>query len=947
MTDNNYSNNRNKTKSGAGRSYNSTGSRKNNNTVKSGGGYPSKNSTSGEKSALRVEITILVAITVSVLLFLSNFGLCGIIGSLCSALMFGLFGLPAYILPVLLAITVIFMVANTDEGGANIRAFSIVTLFVNSTVLTHIILLASKELKFTELYSYCYENHTGGGFVGGVIAGALSALFGKVGATVIIVILMLIMVIILSGKSLIGSIKEYRDENKDFRQQSMEHNREIRQQNREIRQREKIDRQRQIIEENERRREALRRGEKPRKIHQGIDFEETNLLGNRGDSKNPSDKVGDIREIKHQDITFEGLEPSYSGHVEIDDTGSDQYSYYEETDKKTKVRPSDRTFEKHGNEERFSTKDGFGTKDDLGTKDEENNDYEFTPKERFEVSEEAKAVMRRNPYDLSGRRPAKEETASANDRANTEKSYTGRTNNAEYAEKVYTEKVNTEKDNSQASFSVAKPKRKMVYRKPNLNLLNSNSGAGRGDSVKLAKEELMETADKLQKILEQFNVSAKVTNVSKGPSVTRYELQPEYGTRLNKITSLSDEIKLGLAAQDIRIEAPIPGKAAVGIEVPNKKRESVFLRELIESRELKANPSKLAFAAGKDISGKIIIADIAKMPHMIVAGTTGSGKSVFTNSIIMSILFRATPDEVKFIMVDPKLVELAMYNGIPHLLSPVVTDPKKAAAALNWAVAEMENRYKKFLAAGTKDLAGYNNKVETGEYTGEDVAKMPQIVIFIDELADLMMVAAKDVEVAICRLAQKARAAGIHLIIATQRPSVDVVTGLIKSNIPSRVALLVSSAIDSRTILDSAGAEKLLGNGDLLFYPAGYPKPVRLQGAYVDEKEIVATIDYIKSNCGEVEYSNELESKMSNNETSSADEEDDGRDSYFIEAGKLVIEKQKGSTSMLQRYFRIGFNRAARIMEQLYDAGVVGQEETNKPRQVLMTMDEFEENFAK
>ena len=419
------------------------------------------------------------------------------------------------------------------------------------------------------------------------------------------------------------------------------------------------------------------------------------------------------------------------------------------------------------------------------------------------------------------------------------------------------------------------------------------------------------------------------------------------GTKVSKITALTDDIKLNLAAADIRIEAPIPGKAAVGIEVPNDTREPVFLRDLIESDELKNHPSKLAFAAGMDIAGNVIVADIAKMPHMLIAGTTGSGKSVFTNSIIMSILYRADPMEVKLIIVDPKVVEFGVYNGIPHLLTPVVTDPRKAAGALAWAVNEMSDRYKKFAEYNVRDLKGYNAKISGMEPAeGEPpLQKLPQILIIIDELADLMMVAAKEVESSICRLAQLARAAGIHLVIATQRPSVDVVTGLIKANIPSRVALLVSSGIDSRTIIDINGAEKLLGNGDMLFYPSGYVKPVRVQGAFVSDEEVQSVVEFITSHTEKVEYNEEITSQPVVSDEHAGGDSDDANqyDEYFAEAARFVIEKGKGSTSMLQRMYRIGFNRAARIMEQLAEAGVVGEEEGTKPRKILMTLEEFED----
>ena len=406
---------------------------------------------------------------------------------------------------------------------------------------------------------------------------------------------------------------------------------------------------------------------------------------------------------------------------------------------------------------------------------------------------------------------------------------------------------------------------------------------------------------------------------------------------------------MNLAATDIRIEAPIPGKAAVGIEVPNKENSTVMLRDLLESRDFKEFPSNLAFAVGKDIGGKVVVADIAKMPHMLIAGATGSGKSVCINTLIMSILYKAHPDDVKLIMVDPKVVELSVYNGIPHLLIPVVTDPKKASAALQWGVAEMTDRYQKFADFNVRDLKGYNKKVEAMKEKGdpEAPAKMPHIVIIVDELADLMMVAPGEVEESICRLAQLARAAGIHLIIATQRPSVDVITGLIKANMPSRVAFSVSSGVDSRTILDMNGAEKLLGKGDMLFYPQGYSKPARVQGAFVSDKEVSDVVEFLKNQTLGNIYDADIQEKMASigNGSGGGGGASEGaeRDQYFIDAAKFIIEKDKASIGMLQRVFKIGFNRAARIMDQLCEAGVVGEEEGTKPRKVLMSMEQFEQ----
>ena len=486
------------------------------------------------------------------------------------------------------------------------------------------------------------------------------------------------------------------------------------------------------------------------------------------------------------------------------------------------------------------------------------------------------------------------------------------------------------------------------YRIPPLSLLQKGKAAT-GDSSR----ELKETAMRLQQTLNTFGVKVTITDISQGPSVTRYELQPEQGVKVSKIVGLADDIKLNLAATDIRIEAPIPGKAAIGIEVPNKENMTVALRDLLESKEFREFNSNIAFAVGKDIAGKTVVADIAKMPHMLIAGATGSGKSVCINTLIMSILYKAHPDDVKLIMVDPKVVELSVYNGIPHLLIPVVTDPKKASAALHWGVSEMEDRYRKFADYNVRDLKGYNKKIETmpvpdGE---ERPKKMPQIVIIVDELADLMMVCPGEVEESICRLAQLARAAGIHLIIATQRPSVDVITGLIKANMPSRVAFSVSSGVDSRTILDMNGAEKLLGKGDMLFYPQGYSKPARVQGAFVSDKEVSDVVDYLKNQTiGNVynSYAEDIEEKIKNigssgGSSGSGSGGGNDRDEYFEEAARFIIDKDKASIGMLQRVLKIGFNRAARIMDQLCEYGVVGEEEGTKPRKVLMSMEQFEQ----
>ncbi len=472
------------------------------------------------------------------------------------------------------------------------------------------------------------------------------------------------------------------------------------------------------------------------------------------------------------------------------------------------------------------------------------------------------------------------------------------------------------------------------YVRPNADLLNINTNL---KLDKNEKKELLENADKLEKTLLSFGVEAKILEVTKGPSVTRFELQPKAGIKVSKIVNLSDDIALGLAAKGVRIEAPIPGKSAIGIEVPNKEQTPVFFREILESNEFKNNNYKVACALGKDITGKCIVTDISKMPHVLIAGATGSGKSVCINTLIVSILYKYSPEDVKLLMVDPKVVELSVYNGIPHLLIPVVTDPKRAAAALNWAVNEMTRRYKLFADNGVRNVDSYNELVKKGVVD----KKLHYIVIIIDELADLMMACPRDVEDYICRLAQMARAAGMHLVIATQRPSVDVITGLIKANVPSRISFAVSSQVDSRTILDSTGAEKLLGKGDMLFYPVGESKPKRVQGAFISEEEVENVVSFIKDIKSDSKCESEiLEYINSASDTSIKSNED--CDELLDEAIKIVVETGQVSTSYLQRRLRIGFNRAARIVEELEKNRIISARDGNKPRQVLMSKEEFE-----
>lgn len=489
-------------------------------------------------------------------------------------------------------------------------------------------------------------------------------------------------------------------------------------------------------------------------------------------------------------------------------------------------------------------------------------------------------------------------------------------------EKNSSEKISDEKKINEETLDFNK------YQFPPIQLLNKKNS----NTNQISKTELAKTSEKLEATLKSFGVEAEIVDVSQGPTVTRYELKPGDGVKVSKISSLADDLALSLAATGIRIEAPVPGKSVVGLEVPNESTDIVFLREIIEDKKFSQFPSKLAFGIGKDIAGKTVVSDISKMPHLLIAGSTGSGKSVCINTLIISLLYKSKPEDVKLLMIDPKVVELGIYNGIPHLLIPVVTDPQKAASALNWAVKEMTRRYNLFAENNVRDMKGYN-----ALKNGEDL--LPQIVIIIDELADLMMVASKEVEAAICRLAQMARAAGLHLIIATQRPSVDVITGLIKANIPSRLAFSVTSGTDSRTILDVSGAEKLLGKGDMLFHPIGSNKPQRIQGAFISDKEVENIVAFVKKN------------KVDNVDPTMVEEitcttkfidEDESTDEFFEASIDLIMKKGKASTSMLQRQFRIGYNRAARIMEELENRGIIGPEDGSRPRQILMSKFEWQ-----
>lgn len=797
----------------------------------------------------------------------------GIVGRSIKWFMFGLFGIAAYIVPVIIAVSIMFMLANKDIIGVmKIKAAMAYVLSVIAAALwQRVTNVPDIKEPVGTYFTYCSEYKTGGGLFGGILCKMLNPL-GMAGSLVILIILAIICIIVITEKSFIKGIRNggeriVSEARKDYSEYK-EHSNRVR-----------------MLQE-EAREEAPAKS-RMNNVVRGV----TNDLTIYDDNRNEGSDI-DITEIEavdneddmYSDDIYDPLitpmprisrEPVWELHV--DSASEENISTHQD------------------NAEDNIIKNAADGSDDM-YKSEDNGLGEI--------------IQSTANTDIE-------------DKANS---------GTENIVNSYAE--NTADSSAESSKQ---------YKFPPVSLLNRNTNSKASN----LERENKDTAITLKQTLQNFGVKVDITDISCGPSVTRYELKPELGVKVSRIVSLADDIKLSLAAADIRIEAPIPGKSAIGIEVPNKEAGSVFLRELIETDTFKNTSSKIAFAAGKDIAGKTIVADIARMPHLLIAGATGSGKSVCINTIIMSILYKARPDEVKLIMVDPKVVELSIYNGIPHLLLPVVTEPKKAAGALNWAVNEMNTRYKKFAGVGARNLKGYNDIAAKMEFKeGEiPVEKLPEIVIIIDELADLMMVAPGEVEDAICRLAQLARAAGIHMVIATQRPSVNVITGLIKANVPSRIAFSVSSGVDSRTILDMNGAEKLLGKGDMLYFPSNIPKPIRVQGAFVSDEEVSKVVQFLKDNMsGEVNYDESItETAIASKAGGQAAEQQDDRDSLFADAGRFVIEKERGSIGMLQRQFKIGFNRAGRIMDQLADAGVVGPEIGTKPRKVLMTAEEFEE----
>ena len=825
-----------------------------------------------KEEAFRTEVILWVIVAIALLLFVSNLGFGGIVGQAVSGVLFGVFGLIAYVLPILILVVSFFAVSNKGNFHASVKIAAGVVFVAFFCLFLSLAGSGREYYEPMKAYTYSATERAGGGIVGGALAYVMVKAFGVIGSYIIDFIVLIICLVLITERSALKGMQKGGQKVYESAKESNERYKEYREYKNEERRKRRMD----------------------HKVS-GVSID-TKISDQKESGVGTSDEIGELHANPNVDL------PDISQESKVR-LSSGEDTLFEP--QKASVQPLI-SGEITASEPVIS-----------GDYMHENPVAEpesADPKPGKQTSEEVPTVAEHTKRKA---RPSEEEIQK------------------EIADVV-----------QEMAPAAAQPEKKYVF--PPVDLLKAGSGKKSANT----ESQLRETANKLQQTLKTFGVNVTVTNISCGPAVTRYEIQPEMGVKVSKIVGLADDIKLNLAAADIRIEAPIPGKAAVGIEVPNKENVMVAFRDLIESKEFKESKSKISFAVGKDIAGKTKVTDIAKMPHLLIAGATGSGKSVCINTIIMSILYKADPSEVKLLMIDPKVVELSVYNGIPHLMIPVVTDPKKASGALHWAVAEMTDRYEKFAQANVREINGYNAKVDSIEVSEgqERPQKMPQIVIIVDELADLMMVASNDVEEAICRLAQLARAAGIHLVIATQRPSVNVITGLIKANMPSRIAFAVTSGVDSRTILDMNGAEKLLGKGDMLFNPQGAPKPIRVQGAFVSDEEVSEVVEYIKEHNGDAQYNDSVQQKMESLQSSGSnsvsisdsDAADDGRDAYFVDAARIIVDKEKASIGMLQRYLKVGFNRAARIMDQLEEAGIVGPEEGTKPRTVLMNKEQFE-----
>ncbi len=923
-----------------------------NSTRRSTGRSSGSKSTSSRKKnvreeeldySLKSELIVIGMAFLTIFLFLCNFGVCGALGSAVSGVLFGLFGITAYIAPLVVLAAVVVGVANFGSNAAIRKIVAGIVLFFVIGMLAELLTgrpQSSDSYLIKEIYGQASEHKNGGGVFAGSLAYVSYKYLSLAGTALLLLLIGIASIVVVTQQSFVGGLKKGGRKLIDKTRQEADNYREYAE-----RRREKMEARRAEIEEERRLAIEQKEDEKILRMEKKVSGVMIDTALDK--EEEDGDDLGEIRLHNEEKVKSENL------FIPDEDEFHDdihEIILKNESDAIEEIESAGRHNDAYGPD--YEPEPSY----EHDYPDEEV--YEPLPEPEKELSPSMKKLVARatNEFDSEedilpdvpvhaehlGNGMNGDYVIHAQDHisrsAGVDSTINGsKPSSVNLGPRPHTTSPGMEKEIERHKRSVPK---KYVF--PPLSLLEKGVKNKNTDSARALKE----TAVKLQETLATFGVKVTVTDISQGPAVTRFELQPEAGVRVNKIVGLADDIKMNLAASDIRIEAPIPGKAAVGIEVPNKENQAVALRDLFESSEYQNFSSKLAFAVGKDIAGKVVVTDIAKMPHLLIAGATGSGKSVCINTIIMSLIYKAKPEEVQMIMIDPKIVELSVYNGIPHLMIPVVTDPKKAAAALNWAVAEMTNRYKKFADTGVRDLKGYNKLA--ADSNDPDMTVLPQIVVIVDELADLMMVSANEVEDAICRLTQLARAAGIHLIIATQRPSVDVITGLIKANMPSRVAFAVSSGVDSRTILDINGAEKLLGKGDMLFYPQGYTKPARVQGAFVSDKEVQAVTDFLRNQGSEASYNEEAMNSIDNMSVgggpggSSSSDGGSERDEYFVQAGNIIIEKEKASIGMLQRVFKIGFNRAARIMDQLCEAGVVGDEEGTKPRKVLMSKQEFD-----
>ena len=920
--------------------------KKSSNSRRSSSSAKKTQTASGVNDNVVREVILWVMLAVSIVMFVSNFGIGGKLGDLLSCFLFGVCGLLAYIFPILLFVGTVFVLSNGKNRVAVIKVIAAILFVCFLCLFLELVSGVTEDYSPVRSYVHGMTEHNGGGFLGGLFAWMICPNFGRVSAYVIDFIVLIITMVVVTERS---AWKHVQKGGRRVYESAKEGNERLHEM--------------QVQRKEER---AIRRME--RKVS-GVSSD-TKLTPDRNNACAPSDALTEItpESFAHfpnkkkasdpalESPALEGLEPMdpspFLSAAEPSVTAKREVSLQpvtepEETTETMEQIPVfspelQKLFAQAEPEDMHMPEEPVHVSLPEILPPTESEPYAEPDVEETVPAEEMNHFVEK--ADISARPEPMTKTESSRQKSPGGVSSAPAKNAKMNAAEAENEMQAIAEEIEQQSQV------KKTYVFPPVDLLKKGDPRKQGDS----RQHLQQTALKLQQTLKNFGVNVTISNVSCGPTVTRYEIQPEMGVKVSKIVNLTDDIKLNLAAADIRMEAPIPGKAAIGIEVPNKETLPVMFRDLVESEEFRQNPSNIAFAAGRDIGGQVIMADIAKMPHLLIAGATGSGKSVCINTIIMSLLYRADPEDVKLILIDPKVVELSVYNGIPHLFIPVVTDPKKAAGALNWAVAEMTERYQKFAAYGVRDLKGYNAKVESiADIDDPDKPKkLPQIVIIVDELADLMMVAPGDVEDAICRLAQLARACGIHLIIATQRPSVNVITGLIKANMPSRIAFSVTSGVDSRTILDMVGAEKLLGKGDCLYYPQGLNKPLRVQGAFVSDQEVANVVDFIKESYGQATYDNSIEEKMSKisestgsmgaGGASAAGGDAGGRDTYFVDAAKLLMDKDKASIGMLQRYFKIGFNRAARIMDQLEEAGVVGPEEGTKPRQILMNPETFD-----